>query len=149
MLTFHLSWTASLKTAGEDTIFYDGHCGLCHRTVRFLLAKDHTGERFRFAPLESNAFAAAVPEAQRHALPDSLIVLTSAGSLLTRSTAVIYLLRRLGGLWRVLGEVLVCIPITLRDIGYDSIARIRYRLFSTPAQACPLVPAELRGRFRS
>ncbi|MBI3758117.1 MAG: DUF393 domain-containing protein [Deltaproteobacteria bacterium] len=149
MFTFHLSWTAPLKTAGEDTIFYDGHCGLCHRTVRLLLAKDHGGERFRFAPLESNAFAAAVPEAQRQALPDSLIVLTGAGSLFTRSAAVIYLLRRLGGRWRVLGEVLAYIPMTLRDIGYDSVAGIRYRLFSPPAQACPLIPPELQGRFLS
>lgn len=149
MITFSLSWTAPLKTAGKDTIFYDGHCGLCHRTVRFLLAKDHSGERFRFAPLASNAFAAAVPEAQHQTLPDSLVVLTGAGNLLTRSTAVSYLLRRLGGFWRVLGEMLACVPAPLRDRGYDSMARIRHRLFPPPAQACPLVPAELRERFLS
>src|SRR5437879_3847393 len=48
-----------------ETIFYDGHCGLCHWAVRFVLAKDRNGDAFRFAPLDSDAFRAAVPQEQR------------------------------------------------------------------------------------
>ena len=34
-----------------DQVFYDGHCGLCHRTVLFLLTRDRDGALFRFGPL--------------------------------------------------------------------------------------------------
>src|SRR5579885_2416758 len=34
-----------------ELIFYDGHCGLCHGFVKFALARDREGARFRFAPL--------------------------------------------------------------------------------------------------
>jgi predicted DCC family thiol-disulfide oxidoreductase YuxK len=130
-----------------DTIFYDGQCGLCHRTVRFLLARDHDGERFRFAPLDSQAFRASFSERERQAFPDSLIVYTSDGEALTRSTATLYLLRRLGGVWRLLGELLSLIPLGMRDTLYDGIARIRHRLFAAPTEACPLIAPELRSRF--
>jgi hypothetical protein len=37
--TFDPAW---VKPFGAETemIFYDGHCGLCHRAVRFVLAED-------------------------------------------------------------------------------------------------------------
>jgi len=137
------------KTTETEVLFYDGHCGLCHYAVRFVLARDRTGEAFHFAPLESNAFRAAVPEPRRKTLPDSLIVLTADGTLLTRSAAVLHLLRRLGGIWRLLAVVAGFIPTVVRDGVYDGIARIRHFLFRTPAQSCPLVPPDLRGRFKA
>ena len=130
-----------------DTIFYDGQCGLCHRAVRFLLAWDQDGERFRFASLGSQAFQAAFSEQERQEFPDSLIVLTGDGAVLTRSAATVHLLRRLGGLWRVLGTLLSWVPASARDALYDMIARLRYRLFASPAETCPLLPPELRARF--
>ncbi|MBI3249023.1 MAG: DUF393 domain-containing protein [Deltaproteobacteria bacterium] len=130
-----------------DTIFYDGQCGFCHRAVRFLLARDRGGERFRFAALDSQAFRAAFSEQERQEFPDSLIVLTDDGAVLTRSTATAHLLRRLGGGWRVLGTLLSLTPLRARDALYDSIARMRHHLFASPAEACPLLPPELRSRF--
>jgi len=38
-------------------------------------------------------------------------------------------------------------PRLIRDAGYDFIARIRYRVFGTRQDLCPVVPAEWRGRF--
>jgi hypothetical protein len=31
---------------------------------------------------------------------------------------------------------------------YDGIARVRHSLFRAPVEACPLVPADLRARFK-
>lgn len=146
-LTFNSAWPPSLKAGTVDTVFYDGHCGLCHRTVRFLLARDHDGERFRFAPLDSEAFRTSFSERERSEFPESLIVHTGAGEVLTRSTASLYLLRRLGGLWRLLSELLLLVPLGMRDAIYDRIARRRHRLFAAPMEACPLIPPELRSRF--
>lgn len=133
--------------AATVTIFYDGHCGLCHRSVRFVLARDHKGRAFRFAPLYGEAFRARVAESARAGLPDSIVVLTADGSLLTRSGATIYVLRRLGGFWRLLGAAIGLVPRPLRDSVYDWIARIRHRLFTRPDDVCPVIPAELRKRF--
>lgn len=135
------------ETTKTEVLFYDGYCGLCHYAVRFVLARDRTGEAFRFAPLESNTFRTAVPESERKTLPDSLVVLTADGALLTRSAAVLHILRRLGGKWRLLAIIAGVVPTVVRDWLYDGIAGIRSHLFRRPTEVCPLVPEELRERF--
>ncbi len=129
-----------------ERVFYDGHCGLCHFTVRFVLLRDRAG-RFRFAPLEGATFRRTVPAQVRATLPDSVIVQTTEGELLSRSAAVFYLLNRLGGVWRILAAFGSIVPVTLRDRVYDWLAAVRHRLFPAPAAACPLVPPHLRDRF--
>ncbi|MGE0821796.1 MAG: DCC1-like thiol-disulfide oxidoreductase family protein [Candidatus Binatia bacterium] len=148
LFTFNPAWVCPRPAPTVDLVFYDGNCGLCHRTVRFLLAEDRPGETFQFAPLDSDTFRCAIPESERATLPDSIIVCPAAGGVLTRSAAVVYLLQRLGGLWRVGGELLRFVPLAIRDLVYDGIASNRYRLFRTPTEACPLVPGNLRTRFR-
>jgi len=128
-------------------VFFDGACGLCHRTVRFAIARDRDGRHFSFAALGSEAFRRLVPEALRAGLPDSIVVLTADGKLLARSAAVIHILRRIGGPWRRLGGLLALVPQGIRDLGYDGIARVRHRLFRRPTDACPVTPPELRARF--
>ena len=134
------------RAKAVERIFYDGHCGMCHGLVRFVLARDGAG-LFRFAPLDSDVFRAAVPQASRKNLGDSLVVLTADGSLLTRSAAVLHVLRRLGGLWRLLAGLIRWIPVAARDRLYDQIARIRHHLFRRPQGSCPIVPVHLRDRF--
>lgn len=128
-------------------VFYDGACGLCHRTVRFAIARDRDGSRFRFAALGGEAFRRLVPEALRAGLPDSIVVLAPGGMLLARTAAVIHILERIGGPWRLTGRVLALVPQRIRDLGYDGIARARHRLFRRPPDACPVTPPELRARF--
>ena len=148
LFTFNPAWIRPLVAKTPDLVFYDGHCGLCHRAVRFLVAEDYAGTTFQFAPLASETFRVAITEDQRATLPDSIIVRTANGVTLTRSSAVLYALKRLGGVWRLLGTVATGVPAAIRDGVYDWIAHIRYRLFPAPAEACPLMPADLRGRFK-
>jgi predicted DCC family thiol-disulfide oxidoreductase YuxK len=145
-MAFDPAWIPPRPARGRERLFYDGSCGLCHRAVRFVLAEDSRAA-FRFAPLDSAAFQAAVPEAERSTLPDSVVLLTADGRPLVRSEAVVYLLRRLGGLWRFTGIVLGLVPTPIGDTLYDGVAAIRYRLFARPPEACPIVPAVLRQRF--
>ncbi len=149
LFTFDPAWVRPLRAAGEETLFYDGHCGLCHRAVRFVLAEDPpaapTG--IRFSPLGGDLFQSAVAEAERATLPDSLVIRAADGKLLTRSDGVRHLLARLGGMWRALAWVLGLVPSAVLDAAYDFIARIRYRLFPRPVEACPIVPKHLRSRF--
>jgi len=136
-----------VKPGDPVTLTIRRGCGLCHRVVRFVLAEDRAGEAIRFAPLGSDTFRAAVPAAQRAGLPDSLVVRRADGVVLTRSAAVLHIYRRLGGIWRVLAGLGSCVPGVVRDGAYDGIARVRYRLFRAPAQACPIVPPCLQARF--
>jgi predicted DCC family thiol-disulfide oxidoreductase YuxK len=147
LFTFNPGWVKPLRTKTTEIVFYDGRCGLCHRAVRFLLAEDRRGEAFRFAPLDGDVFRATVTEDRRAALPDSVVVLTVEGELLSRSPAVLYVMKRLGGLWRMVALIGQLIPGAWLDGFYDAIARIRYRLFREPESACPLLPGRLRSRF--
>lgn len=130
-----------------EILFYDGHCGLCHRAVQFVLAEDRDGTLFRFAPLQGETFQRLVPSEQRKMLPDSVVVMTTDGKLLARSDAFLHILRRLGGGWRVLADVLSVVPRGLRDLVYDFVARVRYRIFGRRDDVCPVMPPELRRRF--
>lgn len=80
-------------------------------------------------------------------LPDSVVVVTPDGALLTKSDAARHLLLRLGGLWRLLGTLLGFVPRGLRDLVYDGIARVRKRIFGAPEAACPMLTSALRQRF--
>ena len=128
------------------TIFYDGTCGLCHWSVRFVLARDRRGE-FRFAPLGGETFFRRVPADDRADLPDSFVVVTADGRLLMRAAGVQHVAGRLGGVWRVLASASRILPAALADRFYDLVAATRYRLFRRPEQVCPVVPANLRSRF--
>lgn len=147
LFAFDPAWIRPKRAEATEMLFYDGHCGLCQRSVRFILAEDRDGRALRFAPLESEAFRRMVGEERRAELPDSLVLRTSEGRLLVRSAGVIHIGERLGGLWRALAVAGRAIPVSVRDRMYDFVAGIRHRLFPAPDSACPLIPAHLRGRF--
>jgi predicted DCC family thiol-disulfide oxidoreductase YuxK len=130
-----------------DELFYDGHCALCHGTVEFVLKVDRGGTAFRFAPLQGQTFQTLVPMEQRMGLPDSIVIRTADGALLARSDAIVRILGRLGGGWKIWGSILAAIPRGLRDGLYNLIARVRYRVFGKRDDLCPVVPPALRQRF--
>lgn len=147
LFTFDPRWVPASDAGKVETLFYDGSCGLCHRAVRFVLSEDPQGHAFRFAPLHGVQFAATLTPAQRDELPDSLVIRTFDGRVLSRSDAVLHLMKRLGGIWRVLAWAGAVVPRRGRDAAYDHVAAIRHRLFAKPPDACPLVPPPLRLRF--
>jgi len=144
--TFDPAWIPSPKPAGQP-IFYDGHCGLCHGLVRFVLSEDQSAHPFSFAPLQGEEIKRTIAEPIRVKLPDSVVVVEENRNVLTRSAAVIYVLKRLGGLWFLCATLLSLVPRALRDLAYDAIASVRKRVFGTTDDICPLVPRPLRARF--
>jgi predicted DCC family thiol-disulfide oxidoreductase YuxK len=130
-------------------LLYDGTCGLCARSVQFVLAHERAPGTLRFAPLDGatgRAIRAAHPELDG---VDSLIWVDpteSSARVLVRSTAVLEVARYLGGIWRVLGAVGRLVPRALRDATYDLVARHRQQIAGR-ADACLLPSVEQRGRF--
>jgi predicted DCC family thiol-disulfide oxidoreductase YuxK len=89
---------------GPEMLYYDGHCGLCHNVIKFVLDEDPDGTSFRFAPLDSDSFRSSVPEDVRRTLPDSVVIWTQDRKALCKSSAVLHMLHRLGGYWRILAD---------------------------------------------
>jgi predicted DCC family thiol-disulfide oxidoreductase YuxK len=140
---------AASATADAPIILYDGVCGLCNRLNRFVLARDPAG-RFRFASLQSTVAAEILGRHGRDPQDLDTLYLVLAPRrpderLLRKSDAVLWIVRELGGLWRLSG-VLRLLPRVVRDAGYDVVARARYRVFGR-YDACPLPDPRHRARF--
>lgn len=127
-------------------VYYDGDCPLCRRSVRWLLTREASVRPLHFAPLGGETFRARVPEALRERLPDSLVVETPEGRLLTRSDAVIEILARLGPRGRAAARMLRVFPRPVRDAVYSLVALAR-RPTRGPGDVCAALPPELRERL--
>ena len=136
----------SLRSAHTHWLFYDGDCGLCHGAVKLTLTHDYT-ERFRFAPRFGETFRRLLSEEQQAVLPNSLVVLSPTGEVVTRGQAVRLVLSTFSGVWRLLRLLTVVLPLPVVGLGYDLIAKIRRRLFAAPTSVCPVVPEKWRSRF--
>jgi len=144
--TFDPEWLPRRRAMRCEWVFYDGNCALCHGWVRFVLAEDSGGKTFRLSPLQGNLFSSRV-RGERCSPPSrSLVVLTEDKKLLTRSGAVLYILRRLGGLWLLVAMIVGVIPQVILDWCYDRVASVR-RLFGARENICLALSAELRQRF--
>src|SRR6478672_6762322 len=102
----------------KPIIFYDGVCGLCNRLVQFVLQRDKR-DYFRFAALQSDLASATLRRHNRdpHDLDTVYVVVDyqqPAERLLARSDAILFLLKQLGGIWKLaaIGQVL---PLAVRD----------------------------------
>jgi predicted DCC family thiol-disulfide oxidoreductase YuxK len=129
------------------TLFYDGHCALCHGTVVFVLEHEPPDSPTRFAPLGGRLFNELVDARDRARLPDSVVVRTEDGRLLVRSAAIVHILAQLGGGWGILGKIGGLVPRFVLDALYDLVAKTRYRIFGTRDEACPVIPASLRSKL--
>ena len=131
----------------HPVVFYDGGCGLCHSSVRFLISRDPTG-RLRFATLQGGYAEEHLPAGVRDVGPDGTIVLLEPGvGVSVRSRALLRALSHLGGRWRVLGS-LAAVPGLSRilDVAYGVVTRNRDRWFGRTDQ-CPVLDPALRSRF--
>ena len=127
-------------------VFYDGNCGLCHGTVRFILAHDKA-VIFSFAPLGSPVFERMIPAEERSQIPDSVVVRTADQRTSTQSDAIVEILRQLGGRWGLAATLLGAVPRPIRNTGYRFVASVRASLFARPTDACPVMAPDLRARF--
>jgi predicted DCC family thiol-disulfide oxidoreductase YuxK len=125
-------------------VLFDGTCGFCEGSVRFIARRDPAGY-FRFAPSQWPQAQAAL---QAHGLTREAarsLVLIEGGQVYLRSAASLRIAARLTAPWRY-ARVLLWVPRPLRDGVYRVIAAIRHRL-AGQSNACDLPPPELRSRL--
>lgn len=135
-----------VERTGHPLVLFDGICGLCEKSVNFIIAHD-PNRTFRFAPLQSEVGRQLLLQHQLDADALQTVVLIESDRTYTRSTAALRIVRRLR--WPLpLLSILIAIPPPLRDAVYDWIARNRYRWFGKH-QTCQLPTPATAHRFVS
>jgi predicted DCC family thiol-disulfide oxidoreductase YuxK len=125
-------------------VLYDGTCGLCHRSVKWILRNEHDHE-LRFAPLQGTT--AARLRLEHPEIPSFVesVVLVENGRVSLRTKALMAVARHLRAPWRWLYR-LRFLPASLLDLGYRALAAVRYRIWGR-AQVCDVPAPAQRARF--
>jgi predicted DCC family thiol-disulfide oxidoreductase YuxK len=125
-------------------ILFDGVCNFCSFWVRFV-SKRNKSKSIKFASLQSDIGQTLLK--QNHIDTNSLstVVFIDEEKVYLQSSAAFQISKYLDGAWKLL-YVLMIIPKSIRDIGYNFIARNRYKWFGK-SEACLLPNAELKDRF--
>lgn len=136
--------------AGDEPplLVYDGDCGLCARSVRFVLRHEGRRRTLRFATLQGPLGATIRARYLETVGVDSVIWYERTGNaarVRLRSDAVLRVLAYLGGGWRVLGWLGRVVPRAILDRAYDAVARNRRRFMGDTA--CLVPTDEQRRRF--
>ena len=128
----------------QTSVFFDGVCNLCNRSVNFLISKDKK-EVLKFASLQSDYAQNIIPKELLNRENLDTIIVYSDGQFYDRSNAVLKLCKVLGGGFYV---VLIgyLIPRFVRDGLYRFIANNRYHWFGKQFQ-CRVPSPELKDRF--
>jgi predicted DCC family thiol-disulfide oxidoreductase YuxK len=125
-------------------LFFDGVCGICNHFVKFLFQVDRKAV-FKVATLQGSFAQKNLPKALTQEL-SSLVVLTDKGETLTKSRAVLFVLRSVGGIWRMLAAAAGILPTNVLDRIYERVARNRYRFFGK-LESCRVPTPEEKMRF--
>ena len=125
-------------------ILFDGVCNFCNRTINIILKYDKDAY-FQFAPSQSNAAMGIMQQFSLEQQAITSVILIDNEKVYTKSDAVIQIANRLSG-WPSLFRLLKFIPKSIRNFGYDLIAKNRYTLFGKRDQ-CMIPAASARNRF--
>ena len=125
-------------------LLFDGVCNLCKGTVQFVLKNDKKGASM-FTSLQSDVGQKILKENHFNTTEFSSIMYYRNGKLLLKSTAVLNLVRDMGGFWSFLFP-LIYIPEIIRDLIYDWVAKNRYRWFGK-TESCMIPLPEYKERF--
>ncbi|MEM1449420.1 MAG: DCC1-like thiol-disulfide oxidoreductase family protein [Planctomycetota bacterium] len=126
-------------------LLFDGECGLCAASVRFVLDRDRVG-KLHFASLQSDLGRAIVTAHGRD--PDELstvVLIDEDDRMWIRSDAALRVAADLTWPWSM-GRFARIVPRGLRDLVYRFVARYRFRWFGT-ADACELPAPGAAERF--
>ena len=125
-------------------ILFDGICNLCNSSVNFIIDHDKKNE-FRFASLQSEAGQDLLKKFHRNVNDFDSIILVENGEHYERSSAVLKIVKKFPGLWKLL-YLFIIVPKPLRDFVYDIIADNRYKWFGKK-ESCRVPTPELKEKF--
>jgi predicted DCC family thiol-disulfide oxidoreductase YuxK len=125
-------------------IIFDGVCNLCNGAVQFVITHDPAAA-FTFTALQSDTGQQILRDYDLPSINFESFIYIRNGILYQRSTAALYVLKDLGGIWGMLYAFII-IPRPIRDAVYDLVARYRYRIFGK-RETCMIPTPDLKKRF--
>ena len=136
-----------METYPEHLVLFDGECGLCDKSVQFLLNKDTSGILY-FSPLQGDLAHTLLSEHTHLKELDSILYVRTqkeCTEIFAHSSAVSEICSVLPAPWSWL-RIISWIPKFLRDFGYRLVAKHRLRFFGK-APACRIPSPEEQQRF--
>jgi predicted DCC family thiol-disulfide oxidoreductase YuxK len=125
-------------------LLFDGVCNLCNRLVIFIIRRDNKA-RIKFSALQSPGGLSLLQERGLSAEGINSIVFIEGDRYFLKSSAVLHLLKALGGGWSIMYGLII-IPYFIRDFFYNLIAKYRYRIFGI-SDNCMIPGPEIEDRF--
>lgn len=102
-------------------------------------------KKFKFSSLQSSFSQALIAENYPELKEMKTIAYITNGEMMVRSTAALYILKDLGGIFSLTFGAMI-IPAFIRDFFYNWLSARRYKFFGKSA-VCMVPTAELRERF--
>lgn len=137
-----------MTTLPQLRVLYDGECGLCARTVRFLFRHERDA-RFVFTPFQSELGQKLASEIGIDPFdPASFAVIEPGGRAHLRSGGMFLAISYCRNPWSWLARVASCIPRALTDSVYGFIARNRMAWFGR-SEICDLPDPGLIERLET
>lgn len=136
-----------MKPQNTNIVFFDGVCNLCNGFIDFLITRDHHKQLY-YCSLQTDKAKEILGANAIEISADSLstIYFYSDGQIMQKSTAILKMLKKLSGGYRIMASVLLVIPRPVRDFMYMRIANNRY-LFFGKKSTCRLPSPEERAQF--
>ena len=127
-----------------NIVFFDGVCNLCNGLVKFIIKRD-LKNRILFSPLQSPLGQATLEKMKMDPEEINTVVYFSGDKLYLKSSAILQILKDMGGVWKLLFGLIV-VPRFIRDFIYDLVARNRYKVFGKK-ESCMVPTPEVKERF--
>jgi predicted DCC family thiol-disulfide oxidoreductase YuxK len=128
----------------EPVVLYDGVCGLCSKSVSWILGHERTKD-LRFAPLQGPTAAALRTRYPRIPAELSSVVYITGGRVHLRSKAFLHVAQHLRRPWKW-AYYFRWFPGFLLDLPYRLVARLRYRIWGKHDE-CKIPAPDQRARF--
>ncbi|HSD13744.1 MAG TPA: DCC1-like thiol-disulfide oxidoreductase family protein [Flavobacterium sp.] len=129
----------------KKLILFDGVCNLCDATVQKVIKHDKK-DIFRFVSLQSDLGKEIVRYIGLDTTKTDSIILYEPGKAYhIKSEAAIEIAKTIGGIYSLLG-IFAVFPKWLTDIGYDFVARNRYKWYGKK-ESCLIPGPEIKNKF--
>lgn len=129
----------------KQLILFDGVCNLCNTSIQYVIKHDKHNV-FMFAPLQGKSGQKIIKDFNIDtSKTDSIILYNEKKGISYKSTAALKIATKLGFPQNVLGVFLI-VPVFIRNLVYDFIARNRYKWYGKK-DACMIPTSELKSKF--
>lgn len=116
----------------RDFLFLDGDCGLCHRLATFMDKRMKKGANIGYRPNNSEDAKRVIASMPSNYIKSDTVYLIRNGKPYMKSSAAIRCLLYMKWHYRLLYPFCWIVPLPLRNIAYNIVARFRHKIFKRP-----------------